>query len=638
MTAPMPPPPPSPPLAVPQSPPPLAVPQTPPPLAVPQTPWTPRVLQHLGVGVALASLLAGLASHVSTSMSAYGRLIYTVDDAYIHLAMARSIAEHGVYGVVPTDFSSASSSPLWTLLLAGLMVITPSSLDEWVSLLAGTLAAAAVLWMIVRTAVRAWAQSAATWGMGASQRPVTAGHGQALALALLAAVLPWALGQMQLVLCGMEHGLHMAVTMAFGLATAGVVARVGPVWPMLLLGSLMTVVRFESVAPVLVAAGLLGWQRRWKLAVGLLAGAFGAIALQGLWSLAHGEAFLPNSVLVKIAIHAPGGGAAVPTPVALEPLVAVPLAQGVPAPPPPPPPGTLDKLLAFPLTVMTRWGGNLGHSFGVLLALVTTLLLAAFRLGQGRLALYDRVLVLLVVATVGAQTAMGGSPAAMERYQSYLAGFTLLSLARLGGSLWLAPWHGLSRQLATWAPVVILPLAFLPALVREARLPSGQMHLVYIGHWLPGEFLAEAVPDGAVVIEDLGAIAWLRPKPLIDIFGLATHEVAQRVVKKSSDARFLEDVARRKGAVAALVRPSALPLEPLHALGSRPKSWIPVGFIGLKAKRTQWNQALVLFAIDPARVPALTESLRKFRARLPDDLVVVLATDPEAAGFPGTRP
>src|SRR5688500_6460269 len=63
--------------------------------------------------------LVGILLWVSLARTG-GTFVYAQDDPYIHLALARTLADHGVWGIRPAEFTSASSSPLWTLLLAAL--------------------------------------------------------------------------------------------------------------------------------------------------------------------------------------------------------------------------------------------------------------------------------------------------------------------------------------------------------------------------------------------------------------------------------------------------------------------------------------------------------------------------------------
>src|SRR4030095_12715183 len=83
-----------------------------------------REFERWGIGaylVAVGVLVAGILVRLG------GTLVYTLDDAALHLSIAQKLVAHGTWGVVPGSFESASSSPLWTLLVAAGMVVTPGS-------------------------------------------------------------------------------------------------------------------------------------------------------------------------------------------------------------------------------------------------------------------------------------------------------------------------------------------------------------------------------------------------------------------------------------------------------------------------------------------------------------------------------
>ena len=81
-------------------------------LTLAQRVWRSPVL--LPAALFLGSLAAALHSALPLTE---GRLVYALDDAYIHMAVGRNLASHGVWGCTPYHFASASSSLLWTFAL-----------------------------------------------------------------------------------------------------------------------------------------------------------------------------------------------------------------------------------------------------------------------------------------------------------------------------------------------------------------------------------------------------------------------------------------------------------------------------------------------------------------------------------------
>lgn len=56
--------------------------------------------------------------YINTILKNDGHYVYFLDDAYIHLAIAKNFALHTVWGVTPYQFSSTSSAPLFTLFIS----------------------------------------------------------------------------------------------------------------------------------------------------------------------------------------------------------------------------------------------------------------------------------------------------------------------------------------------------------------------------------------------------------------------------------------------------------------------------------------------------------------------------------------
>ncbi len=535
-----------------------------------------------------------------------GRFIYGLDDSYIHLAMARNIAAHGTYGVVPDAFSSASSSPLWTWFLGLLALAFPMNWTEWVPLLAGALTGALSIACIVY---------AATPGPAERESPVlgpaTSYSTRAVvARCLGAAALPPVLGLPTLAIHGMEHGLHMLVTQAFALTAAAVVQYRSRTWPLLLLAAMVPLVRMESLAPVGAAALVLLWVGRWRLALGLLLAATAGIVAQGVYSVAHGEHFLPNSVLVKAWIHT---RQVRPTPMAelgdaSTSAVAAPMA--------------VTRVLEMVNRLVTRWGPNLGYSAWMLTVFVAALALTAWRAGRRTLDRSRATLVVVFVLTYLAQTFIASGGADFERYQLYLIGLGLTALTALGGDLHGPDGRTRVRLVLAAACTAVLALVT-PSFLREASVGASTQQVAH--HLRVGEIVARLFPTGSIVIEDLGAIAWIRPAPLLDVYGLASSEIADNLLKGRNNAAALQEVVRRNGAKAAFVRTLSVPLQPAVGVASRPSAWQLVGCL----ERTVSSDSMVCaWATAPEFVPELRDGLRRLQADQAVGREIQLVGDP----------
>ncbi len=219
--------------------------------------------------LALALTLVGVLGLLAWSSALCGAPRSPLDDAYIHLGVARTLVEDGTWGLNPGEHASASSSPLWTLAIAGVFAVT------------GPWEHAGLLLAILSAGLLLWVGAASLRDEGLPERAVAAG----LLLLVLLAPLPFLVG------LGMEHVLQaaLALLLARGTRSAGTGFA---------LAFAAALTRYESAALILALA----WVQRREAparALAILGGGAAAVGGFGLYSLSQGGLFLPNSVLLK---------------------------------------------------------------------------------------------------------------------------------------------------------------------------------------------------------------------------------------------------------------------------------------------------------------------------------------------------
>lgn len=199
-----------------------------------------------------------------------GKMVYTLDDPYIHLSLARRIAQ-GHYGINLGENSAPSSSILWPFLLAP---FAPSLFAEYVPL-------ALCLFSSLATVL------AALWCFPQHNRW------------LVAAVVITLTNQVGLIFTGMEHNLQvlLALVAALGLVKEGESGEATP-WLILALAT-GPLVRYENLAitlPAVVYLWIRGHRRKAAIAIALP-----VLVMIGfsLYLKSMGLGLLPSSVVAK---------------------------------------------------------------------------------------------------------------------------------------------------------------------------------------------------------------------------------------------------------------------------------------------------------------------------------------------------
>lgn len=502
-----------------------------------------------------------------------GHLVYPLDDTYIHMAMAKNLVRHGVWGVTPDGFTSTSSSPLWTLLLA--LVYGLVGVNEVAPFIMSLVSACLVL-------------GVAHWILRTLNTPPRIAFLAQIAI-ILFTPLP------TLIFSGMEHPLHAALTLTATFLAAHVLSSTEPsggrkryFW-ILALAPFLTAARFEGMFLVFVIAA--GFLLRKQARRGILFGALGMlpIAAYAIVARLHGWPFLPTTVLLKSAF------ADAPSPAMF--LL-----------------GLIQRALA------NLWTGS---HLVTLVLVVIVIELATKNERRGRGWTVERAMTGILAGTAILHLGLA-RVGWFYRYEAYLVALGIVVTAcrssvlieYLEGGEKLKP-RGRSSAMAGATTLLLIATLFL-CLFRGIRslaeLPQATVNIFHQQRQMAA-FVSRYYQHSSVAVNDIGAVNFYSDIHCLDLWGLASRTVARLKVRREYGPRDIAHLTLESGTRVALVYDSTY-----EAMGGLPSEWIKAGEWRIHDNVVTGSDVVSIYAVDRGELDSLIANLAEFSRDLPPDV------------------
>ena len=217
-----------------------------------------------------------------------GKFIYILDDAYIHLAYAKNIVINNVAGITQYADSSSSSSPLYSLILASIFFL--SGVNELMLLFLNILFSLALLTLLFFI----FRKYSFTTFLNT------------FSLFTVIIFTPLAIN----IFSGMEHLIQSVLVILFVFISAKELCKdetksnkiTGSDKYILILSFFLTAVRYEDLLVITIISGLFLFKKNYLKAFLIFICGILPVCIYGQISVNNGGFFIPNSLLVKLAV------------------------------------------------------------------------------------------------------------------------------------------------------------------------------------------------------------------------------------------------------------------------------------------------------------------------------------------------
>ncbi len=485
-----------------------------------------------------AVVLAAVYAAIVIAFASTGSF-YTLDDPFIHMALAENLAR-GHFGVNLGEVSNPSSSILWPWLLAA---FEKFGLMLWAPLLVNIACFVATLRVVLAFCLARLAPEGRAW-------PVLALAGAGLL----------AFNVFGVIFTGMEHSLHVLLTMIVvtraidgkhdALAFAAMV--------------LSPLVRFEGFLGVAFGAGAALVDRRWMFAAGAVVLSLAMVGGYALWLTSIGLPALPSSVLSKSALSSGvvdgGGGGGLFANLSFNLMT-----------PSAPVFLLLAGLLAF--GAVKRKGRDRWLALGMLGVLVLAFLAGKFN-GYGRYEAYA-----LMAAGLACVHLFAGPIRAVLAVPVRMM---MLCIGLLVVCLRIGPYVAMTTPMAA----------------RNIDRQQHQMHRMVTQCW-----------KQPVAINDLGWVSFRNDGYVLDLWGLGNE--AARKARAAHETGWMGRLVAEKDVELAILYPDWF--------DDLPRDWVKVGEIGFNDPAiTAHAAAATVFATNPEAANDIRACLEEISGSMPE--------------------
>jgi hypothetical protein len=498
-----------------------------------------------------------------------GHLVYALDDPYIHMSIAKNCAEYGVWGVTKHGFSSSSSAPLWTALLSVSYMIF--GISDLMPLILNVLCGILVLIVVYRILIEYTASG--------------------LYLFLVMSVIMFCTPLISVGFTGMEHILHILLSIIILYLGASVIVMGNQLSKELillcLLSPILVLTRYEGLFLIFVLLMLLLIRKKWLPAVFLVVFSTIPMTLYGFYSVMKGWYLLPNSVLLKGNI----------------------------------PDYSSAREIFFFFYIAAR---RLVENSHLLILVLGAAAVTYFKAKQDNSIWNVKSVIGIVFIAVCYFHLLLAGTGWFFRYEAYLVAMGLLFLG-----LALIDYTGISgrwRYNRTDLVKYLIGALFIFALISPFIMRASKSLLriqqatknIYEQQYQMGRFLDRYYRGQSVAVNDIGAVNYITDIRCLDLWGLASYEVASALLSNSYDSNTVINLTKSHDVKIAIL------YENWHeATESQPFKipWEDVGQWKIVNNKVCGNSEVSFYAVNALERENLVNYLRDFSASLPDDVI-----------------